>query len=460
VVEAVGFPSFDQYLPVLQDAILRSTTEPHAALKPKPALLPDLQNGLHHADFVSLQGKLINRTVGQERSQTTGSISTRTTLVLEHANLTFGAEIEEARQPSELAFIPIGSILEVRGICLTEIDSNGKMKSFRILVGNPKDVRVLAKPSWLTPRRLLISLGVVSSVLLAIVAWTVMVSRRNATLSFLVREREKAQVELQQAHDLLEKRVKDRTEELKFQITARREAELQFKAVLGERTRLAQELHDTVEQTLTGIALQLDTAAKLYQSKPENALNHLELARNLMSKSQIEMRRSVWDLRRRALEQFDLSGALQESARQITHGTGIEIQLETTGPVQALPEVVEVNLLRIGQEALTNVIKHSKASQVNIELAFGPQQVVLQVRDNGMGFTPDNCLGPGDGHFGLLGMAERAKRVGGQFVPTSAPGQGTTVRVEVPLGPAEEFQWPAQAAAQQDHEPPLPPLKA
>lgn len=314
---------------------------------------------------------------------------------------------------------------------------------------------MLERPSWLTPRRLLISLGIVSSVLLAIVAWTVMVSRKNATLSFLVREREEAQIELQQAHDLLEQRVKERTEELKFQITARREAELQFKAVLAERTRLAQELHDTVEQTLTGIALQLDTAAKLYESKPRNALNHLELARNLMGKSQIEMRRSVWDLRRRALEQFDLSGALQESARQITHGTPIQVELEATGPVQPLPEVVEVNLLRIGQEALTNVIRHSKASRVKIELAFGPQQVVLQIKDNGTGFTLENYLGPGDGHFGLQGMSERAKRIGGHFVPASAPGKGTTVRVEVPLGPTEEFQWPAQAAAQRNHKQPL-----
>jgi len=455
VIEAVGFPSFDQYLPVLQDAVFRKTQEPRAAVALKPVPIEDLQNGLHHADFISVRGVLINRTIRQERPQPSGPLGARTTLVLQNTNVTFTAETSEPREQEELTSIPIGSTVEVSGVCLIEIDSQGKMKSFRILLGGPKAVRVLERPSWLTPRRLLITLGIVSSVLLAIVTWTVMVSRKNATLSFLVREREKAQIELQQAHDLLEQRVKERTEELKFQITARREAELQFKAVLGERTRLAQELHDTVEQTLTGIALQLDTAAKLYESKPDNALNHLELARNLMAKSQIEMRRSVWDLRRRALEQFDLSGALRESARQITHGTPIQVELETSGPVQALPEVVEVNLLRIGQEALTNVIKHSKASRVKIELAFGPQQVALQIKDNGAGFTLENCLGPGDGHFGLQGMSERAKRIGGHFVPASAPGQGTTVRVEVPLGPTEEFRWPAQAAAQPGREQPL-----
>src|SRR5882724_12703979 len=86
--------------------------------------------------------------------------------------------------------------------------------------------------------------------------------------------------------NLLEDRVKERTAQLKFQKTARKESEVQFKAVLSERTRLAQELHDTLEQTLTGIALQLDTASKLFERNPDGAIRHLELARNLMGQSQ------------------------------------------------------------------------------------------------------------------------------------------------------------------------------
>jgi signal transduction histidine kinase len=218
---------------------------------------------------------------------------------------------------------------------------------------------------------------------------------------------------------------------------------------LGERTRLAQELHDTVEQTLTGIALQLDTAAKLYEGRPVNARVHLDLARNLMAKSQVELRRSVWDLRQRALEQFDLPDALLESARQITQAAGIKVELQSNGATRALPEVVEENLLRIAQEALTNVIKHARATQVIIALGFEPQRVTMQVQDNGIGFDLKTCAGPSNGHFGLLGMSERAKRIGGRFVPVSAPGRGTAVRVEVPIGPAEEFQWAAQYGGEQ-----------
>ncbi|HVM47851.1 MAG TPA: histidine kinase [Candidatus Acidoferrum sp.] len=447
VVEAVGFPSFDQYLPVLQDATFRATADPPVSITPKLVSIEDLQNGLHHADFVSVQGRLINRTVSQASTEGRAAAvaAIRTTLVLQNSNVVFAAEAEGLRDQASLSAIPLGSTLEVSGICLTEIDSDGKVKSFRVLLGSPAAVRVLARPSWLTTGRLLIILGVVCSLSLLGVGWTVLLSRKNAVLNSLMREREKAQRDLQEAHDHLEQRVKERTEELKFQITARKETELQSKAVLAERTRLAQELHDTVEQTLTGIALQLDTAAKLYQSRPANAREHLDLARNLMGKSQVELRRSVWDLRQRELDRFDLPGALLESARQIAQASSLKVDFETHGTAQALPEIAEENLLRIAQEALTNVIKHARATQVNITLDFGPHHVSMEVEDNGTGFDLEHCAGPADGHFGLLGMAERAKRIGGRFLPVSRPGTGTLVRVEVPLGPMPQFQRAARS---------------
>jgi signal transduction histidine kinase len=444
VVEAVGFPSVDQYLPVLQDAVLRGTGEPRVDVSPKAVSVAALQDGLHHADFVSLTASLINRSVTQEARQKIGSDGSRTTVALESSNVIFAAEADGPQSQSELAAAPMGSTVQVSGICFTELNSDGKVKSFRILIGPPGEVRVLRRPSWLTAQRLLIVLSIVSFVSLLGAAWTVMLSRKNAALNFQIREREKAQRELQEAHDQLEERVKERTEQLKFEVTSRKEAEVRFKAVLTERTRLAQELHDTVEQTLTGIALQLDTASKLHGKKPDSALNHLELARSLMSKSQVEMRRSVWDLRRRAAEAFDLPGALQESFRQMTQGVAMQIEVKTSGPVQSLPEVVEENLLRIGQEALTNVIKHAGATRVNVDLEFKPGEVTLQVVDNGRGFDPKNCVGPKDGHFGLLGMAERAKRINAKFEVLSDTTNGTTVRVKVPVAPTENADHSAE----------------
>ena len=440
VVDAVGFLSFENYLPVLQDAVFRNTNEPDVPVKPQPATIEELQNGHYHAEYISLSGKVIELTVNRGRQGATPSVAT--TMVVQASNFTFTAIADNLAGQAVLATIPIGSILQVSGICLTQINSDGKLESFQILIRNPKDVLVIKKPSWLTAQRLLVGFLIVCSLLIVIVSWTVMLSRKNTVLNFLIGEREKAQRALQQANDQLEQRVKERTAQLKFEITARKESEVQFKAVLMERTRLAQELHDTVEQTLTGIALQLDAASKLHDRSPESSLHHLELARSLMSKSQVEVRQSIWDLRSRALEQFDLATALAEGARQLSCGTKVQVHFEAKGERRFLPEVVEENLLRIGQEALANTIKHSGATNVNIELQFERRQVNLQVSDNGIGFDREKVVGPGEGHFGLLGMSERAKRLDGRFILSSKPEAGTLVRVEIPLNPAQEFQPP------------------
>ncbi len=439
-VEAVGFVSFENYLPALQDAVFRKTSERPVPLKPKPASIDELQNGLYRADYISLTGRLIEHTVSRGRQ---ASAPGPTTLVLQNTNFTFTASAADQQDHAELAAIPIGSVVKVSGVCLTEIDGDGKLKSFQVLVGNPNNVQLIKRPSWLTPRRLLVGLAILGSVLIVIVAWTVTLSRKNFILRYFIREREKAQIALQQANDQLEERVRKRTAELKFQTTAREESEVRLKAVLAERTRLAQELHDTVEQTLTGIAFQLDTALKLRLRDPDHSLRLLELARALMTKSQTEMRQSVWDLRVRALEQFDLPKELAECARQCATGTDIQVHVTTQGQPRYLTETVEENLLRIGQEACANAVKHSGASGVHIELDFLEHQVVLQIKDDGRGFQPETAPGPRQSHFGLLGISERAKRIGGRFILATAPGQGTTVRVEIPSEPTRDLQPPA-----------------
>ena len=452
VVEVVGFPKVENFLPVLQDAFARKTGEPNVKPVPQNASIRGIESGLHQADFITLQGKVIDRIIRRVRLQMTKQPMPETVLVLQSSNAVFTAQIDAPDGKPELTSLLIGSSVEVSGVCLTKTDNQGKVVSFQILIPTAQDVRVMQKPSWLTPRHLLICVVVVLSILILISSWAVMISKKNSALNVLIGEREKAQIELQQANDQLEERVRARTEQLEFQVTARKESELQFKAVLGERTRLAQELHDTVEQTLTGIALQLDIAAKLYAQNPTDALNHLELARKLMFRSQMEVRQSVWDLRCLVQEQFDLSSALLERARQVTSGTSIHVDLKIKGQVRALPEVVEENILRIGQEALTNVVKHARATSVNIHLEFEPQQVVLRIQDNGHGFVPQTAAGPREGHFGLLGMSERIKRLGGQFNLVSVPDKGTTVQVAIQLDQPQGTLLPGIVDQQYSHE--------
>lgn len=432
-VDAVGFLEFDDYLPVLRDAVFVKRDVAPRVVQPRHVTPDEILNSLHHADLVTLRGKIVDRSTRPYVRDVGGYTGIRTSWVIQGEGLGFTIEYEAARENAALEAIPVGSTVQASGVCLSDIGADGKLRSVRLLLPAPADLKVLARPSWLTPQRLLIGLGIACAALAAVLAWSLTVSKKNAALSFLIREREKAQRELQEAHDTLEQKVKERTAQLKVEMTARKSSELQFKAVLAERTRLARDLHDSLEQTLTGISLQLDTAAKLFQRSPDDSSRHLELARNWMHQSQVELRRSIWDLRSRELEQFDLANALRRSAEQMLSGAGIELTMETRGEDKDLPEIVEENALRIAQEALTNVIKHARATRVSVALDTGEAALTLRIQDNGTGFVPVRLPSPGDNHFGLLGMSERAKRLAGRVSIDSAPGRGTLVTVEIPL---------------------------
>lgn len=205
----------------------------------------------------------------------------------------------------------------------------------------------------------------------------------------------------------------------------------QYAAVLAERNRIARELHDTLEQSLAGIALQVDAATTTLSESPEAAKQHLALTSSLLRYSQKEARRSVWDLRSQALEQGDLATALYAViAHQLTNGAVIQMHIE--GTPRRLSGVIENNILRIGQEAITNAVKHSHARHVDVKLKFDAGLVRLCVEDDGAGFDANKAFSAEHGHFGLLGMSERAEQLGANFSLRSRPGKGTEVVVSVP----------------------------
>jgi signal transduction histidine kinase len=433
VVETAGFLGFANFQPILEDAVFRTAASPASPVPAKSAPIAELRDGLHQGELIVLKGRLLDRIEKQIHRHAADFSGVDTICTIQNSDLTFIAECEERDESGEIKSIPLGSLVELTGVSSLETGEDGKLKYLTLLLPDSKSIRILETPSWFTPRHLLASLAGLCILLAGVVGWTLTISKKNTVLHFLVLEKEKAQREIQEAHDLLEQRVKERTEQLKFETTARKEAELEFKAVLAERTRLARELHDTLEQALTGIALQLDTAAKLFLRSAGEATHHLELARSLMKQSQVELRRSIWDLRSRELEQFDLASALARAGSQMTDGTNIRTEMETKGETQTLPEIVEENLLRIGQEALTNVLKHSEATLVNMRLEFAPSSVSLEIKDNGIGFSHGQMEARGRKHFGLLGMLERAKRLDGKFSIVGSPGEGARVRVVIPL---------------------------
>ena len=206
-----------------------------------------------------------------------------------------------------------------------------------------------------------------------------------------------------------------------------------FALVLDERGRLAREIHDTLAQGFVGISSQLEAVALTLDDRLDLARKHLDLARKMARHSLTEARRSVMDLRASALEGQDLPAALSQAARQWTAGSPVLVHIDVDGPSRKLPEEMEQHLLRIAQEAVTNTVKHARANEVRIRLAMNNGNVNLVVADDGEGFEKTEAFSEAGGHFGLLGMRERAERLGGALQLHSEPGEGTKVEVTVPL---------------------------
>lgn len=197
-------------------------------------------------------------------------------------------------------------------------------------------------------------------------------------------------------------------------------------SILEERNRMAREIHDTLAQAFTGILLHTGAATELMTKKPETAQAHLETVDELARTGLAEARRSVTTLRPKLLEEGDLYHALNHLANQMKSSTKTHLTCQIIGEVYALPPNVENNLLRIGQEALTNAIKYANATEICVELVYEETQCLLRIKDNGQGFEVE--VYPTQG-FGLLGMSERVEQIGGELTIRSHPNQGTEIIV-------------------------------
>lgn len=205
----------------------------------------------------------------------------------------------------------------------------------------------------------------------------------------------------------------------------------QFEAVLGERNRIAREIHDTLAQDFVGIALQLDLVSQfLAGGKPESAQRQVQSTRKLVMEGLAEARRSIWDLR--AISSKDsLPTRLAALVDRYT-APSLTIKLQVGGAYRQLPQRVEDEVLRIAQEALSNIQRHSGAKTADVQLHFGTNILMMTVRDHGCGFRVDEQALL-QGHFGVSGMRERAAAIGATLLIESENGQGTTVTLRVSI---------------------------
>lgn len=214
--------------------------------------------------------------------------------------------------------------------------------------------------------------------------------------------------------------------------------------LLAERNRMAQELHDSLAQGFTVIKLHTELAEEALEESPPDiagATLHLSRAREYSRVSQSEARRSIRELRSPLLDSVSLSQALQQLANAMSDG--VKVSFDCQGEPEAIPMLMKNDIYRIGQEAITNAVRHAQAGKVEVLLDLEGDQIQLDVADDGRGFDKNTY----QAGFGITGMKERAHRIGAELLVDSSVGRGTTLslKVSLPRGPmppgGEETRW-------------------
>jgi signal transduction histidine kinase len=214
-----------------------------------------------------------------------------------------------------------------------------------------------------------------------------------------------------------------------------KQVSIKYAAVLEERQRIARDIHDTLAQGFVGISLQLELVSKLLVQAPEAARQHLDQARVLARNSLADARRSIWNLRSPEIAATDLPSLISRRALEIAAHADCKVSFNLSGTYHELDKHIEEQLLRIAEESVTNALRHSSASRVDIDLIYQERRLRLAVRDNGRGFDAAGLSG--NGRYGLSGMRERAQYIGSMLVVNSAIGQGTEISLQVDLGSSE-----------------------
>jgi signal transduction histidine kinase len=208
-------------------------------------------------------------------------------------------------------------------------------------------------------------------------------------------------------------------------------ATLEQLTISRERNRLARDLHDTLAHTLSAINVQLNALDVLWDSSPDGARQKLKQTQELTRSGLDEARRALHALRASPIDELGLALALQRTAQTAAERAGVELSLALSQQLSGVPPDIEQHLYRVAEEALNNIVRHARARHVGLALERTAAALTLTIRDDGSGFDPSQM--PPDGHFGLVGMKERAALVNGSLEIQSQPGRGTIVQLSVPL---------------------------
>jgi signal transduction histidine kinase len=391
VVEVAGFPELGGPSPVLREADARKIGQ--SAL-PRPQRLlasaPLLFNGSYDSTLVQLQARLIN-------------------LSAEHDDLVLGLQMGPhffvarlGKPQGTVNSIPVGSLLDVTGVYVGRGTTPGQgIDTFELLLNSPSDIRVLARPSWWTLKRLAGIVGLLAGIIAGSSVWI----------------------------GLLRRQVEQRTQQLRREISEREQAEQQ-RAVEAERSRIARDLHDDLGSSLTEISLLADAGPGSPPSF-EKAGNRFHLisekARTLINALDV----IVWLINPRKDSLPFLASYLGSYAEEYLSASGIACRLKIPLNLPPVPLSAETRhgLFLAVKETLNNAVRHAAAREVLLELSMVGSELGISISDNGRGFEPA-VVSRGNG---LNNLQERLTRLGGRCVLQSTPGKGTTVVLTFPL---------------------------
>ena len=392
-VEVVGYPTTDGYFLRLSRAIARRTSGETLAEKEAKALSEENVSNLLSAEFsgkYALQGKRVCISgVVAEFGETQQERKTIPLSIAGHL-----LEVDFSSVPESAAKIAAGCRVQVTGTCVlaTEnwsvLSSETQLNGIRLVMDRPDDLVVVSRPPWWTPAKLGAVVAALVLALAAILFW-------NRQLRRLSEKR---------GRELFRERSASAIAELKT----------------SERTRLAAEIHDSISQILTGAAMQLDAG-------------ETQAAKRILASCRRELRCCIWDLRGNALDAENLADAVK--ATLAPHLGGCSLALDFDVPSSSLSEAIRHAALSIIREATVNAIRHGHARTIAVSGELAGRRLSFSVVDDGKGFDPENCRGSEEGHFGLMGMKERAKSFNGSFSISSSPENGTEIAVTMEDSP-------------------------
>ena len=401
-IEVAGLPETDLYNINLSRAIWRPTPgEPFLAHVPEDitatTLMADEQgrtriNTGYHGRTIRLHG--IVRSL-----PTIGNNYGRLYMECER----YIVPVDASSCPNALQDVCVGGTISVTGACVMETENwhpNSvfpHVKGFMVVVRTANDVRILSRPPWWTTKRLMTVIGALLAALSGVFLW-------NRSLNRLAEHR---------GEELAEERVARATSDMK----------------VGERTRLAIELHDALSQNLTGVSLEITTATKLAAKDTNTTLRHLDIAARSLKSCRDELRNCIWDLRNYALEEKDMNAAVKRTLAPFVDDVDLIVRFNV--PRERLPDDTAHALLRIVRELVMNAIRHGGAKTVRVAGCIENERILFSVVDDGCGFDPSCAASVREGHFGLQGIRERINRFGGEIQIESAPNQGAKISVSI-----------------------------